>query len=103
MSKFPQSLQAAVTTGSKNSIGVTALQMTTTSKKTNGGVVVKASVVNSGRVYVGTNSSITANTNPSTDGFELAAGESVLLPVDNQNSIYLIGSTTGQKVFWMTI
>lgn len=76
--------------------------MSTTSQKSTTGITVKASVVNSGRIYVGTKSTITANTNPATDGFELSAGESVLMPVDNVNSVYIIASTSGQKAFWMT-
>lgn len=98
---YPRTLGSNVYTGSKNSIGTTAVKLVSASLLTSGGVTVKASVVNSGRIYVGTRSTITANTNATTDGFELAAGESAWLPVNDAFNIYVIANTTAQKVFWL--
>lgn len=86
--------------GSKSGIGVSAVQIKTDSIIVKHGVVVKSSVTNSGVIYVG-NSDVTANTDDDTDGFELFAGESVTLPVDNVNKIHVIASETGQKAFWV--
>ena len=95
--------KTSVSTGSKNSIGSTPLQMSTTDYDLRIGVTVKASSVNAGRIYVGTSSNVTQNTNPSTDGFELSAGESIYLPVNNINLVYIVASQSGQKAFWMGI
>lgn len=55
-------------------------------------VTVKALDGNSGTIYVGTN-----GVTPST-GFELGAGESISLAVDNTNRLYAIASVAGQKI-----
>ena len=90
-------------TGSKNSIGSTAVQMSSVAYTLRVGVVVKASSVNAGRVYVGKDNTVTQNTNPSTDGFELSRGESIFITVNNLNLIWLVASQAGQKVFWYAI
>lgn len=94
--------QATFSHGAKSSIGTSALQMTTISSTSKKGVLVKAADSNSGIVYVG-KSTVTAGTVDATDGFELWAGESVVIPVDNPNKIYVIASTTAQKVFWVSL
>lgn len=87
-------------TGSKNSIGSTALQMYSSNYPLRIGVTVKASSVNAGRIYVGTSSDVTQNTNANTDGFELSAGESHFFLVNNLNTIWIIASQSGQKAFF---
>jgi len=64
--------------------------------------LVKAANANTGIVYVG-NSDVTANTADATDGFELAAGESVMIEIDNPNKIYVFASVANQKVFWLAV
>ena len=88
--------------GSKGSIGTSAIQITTTSVTTIRGVLIKAAIGNSGTVYVG-NSDVTADAVAATDGFELGAGDAVTVEVDNVNKVFVIGSATGQKVFWLTV
>lgn len=95
--------KTSFTTGSKNSIGSIPLQMTTTSYALRLGVVVKASSVNVGRIYAGDDNTVTQNTNPNLDGFELSAGESVFFPIDNINRVWLVASQSGQKAFWYGI
>lgn len=95
--------KTSFSTGSKNSIGTTAVQMSSTSYAVRRGVLIKASNVNVGRVYVGDDNTVTQNTNASTDGFELGPGQEVIIPVTNVNVIYLVASQAGQKVFWMAI
>jgi len=86
--------------GRKSSIGTTAVQITTTSIVARQGVLVKSSVKNSVRLFVG-NSDVTADSADATDGVELAPGDWVMVPVDNANKVYVIAeSGTASKVFW---
>ena len=96
--KRGSNVQNAFDHGSKDSIGTTAVQLSETSIPANNGVLIKADKDNSGTVYVG-NSGITAgNSNPTTDGFPLDAGETLFLEIDNANKIYLRADTTAQVV-----
>lgn len=91
--------------GAKSSIGATALALTATKPTTpiRAGVLIRASLSNTGKVYVGASSSVTAASADSTDGFELGAGDSVMVETNDPTTIYLIGSTTGQKVYFLYI
>ena len=88
--------------GSNSDVDTSAEQLTTTSIQTTKGVLVKAANGNTGIIYVG-NSDVTAATVDATDGMEVGAGESVMVPVDNANKVYVIASVNNQRVFWMTI
>lgn len=90
--------QPAFGHGSKT-VGVTAVQLTATSRETPRGITVKADSTNAGKVYVG-GAGVTARTADATNGFELTAGESKHLPVDNATKVYAIASETGQVVSW---
>lgn len=85
--------------GSKSSIGASALQLTSTSTPCSG-VYIKRSSSETGIVYVGT-STVTAGTTDATDGFPIEAGDSLFVSVDDPSKVYVIGSTTGLKVFYM--
>lgn len=58
-------------------------------------VTIKASVNNTINIYVGSSSVSTSN------GFELASGDSITLPVTNTNLVYVIASTTGAVAPWI--
>lgn len=88
--------------GSKT-VGAAAVQLTATDTPTSKGVLVKALSTNAGLVYVGRTSSVTANTDPATDGFELSAGEAILIEIDNANKIYAIASQAAQKVCFVAL
>jgi|LUMV01.1.fsa_nt_gb hypothetical protein len=97
------------TTGRKSGIDyLHSWQMTTnptvSGVKADKGVQVLASVDNSVSIYVGP-SGVTANSSDTTDGYPLAAGESILVPVRNATEIFLIagGSGTSQKVWWIIV
>ncbi len=60
-------------------------------------VTVKANNANSGTVYVGL-TGVTTST-----GFELGAGESVSLPVDNTNRIFVISDATSQTISYVGV
>jgi hypothetical protein len=86
--------------GRKSSIGTSAVQMTTADVPATKGVLVKASAANTGTVYVGDSSGVTADAADGTDGFPLAPGESLLIPIDNANKVYLIATAASHKVWW---
>lgn len=88
--------------GRNSNIDQAAIQITTVSVVANHGVLVKAANGNSGTVFVG-NSDVTADATDATDGFELAAGESITVEVDNVNKIYVIGSADNQVAYWLTV
>src|SRR5687767_2707097 len=73
--------------------GTAAVIMAETADKTqraNGGVLLKALTTNTGIVWVG-DSGIDGGT---TDGFPLAAGESISIPVSDPSRIYAIATGT---------
>jgi len=79
-----------------------ACQLTTSSVKCERGVTVKASASNSGIVYVG-NSDVTKGTTNSTDGYELSAGNSIFIEVNNVNKVYIIGTDVNHRVSWIAV
>ena len=91
---------AAFRTGSAT-IGATAVQLTSTSTKLTRGIVIKAPSANTGQVYIGTSSGVTALSTPATDGFQLSAGERQFIPVDDLSKIWLIASGAGQVVTFL--
>jgi len=67
-----------------------------TSSCTSKAVGLVAHSANAGKVYFGYNSSVSTS-----NGFELSVP--VSLAIDNANKIYVIASTSGQKVCWVVI
>lgn len=97
-------VQATFSHGAKSSIGTSAVQMKASSVPANNGVMVKADIANTGIVYVGSSSSVTAGgTSDSTDGFQLNPGDGIVITVDNANDIYLIASVASQRVYWIAL
>ena len=90
-------------TGRKSSIGTSAAQLTTTHVHAKRGVQIVADSGNSVSVYVGI-STVTADSADATDGFPLAAGESVVVPVIAPTTIYVrAASGSSSKVFFITV
>ena len=77
-------------------------QIITTDVKCENNVTIKAASGNTGTVYIG-NSDVTAATNTATDGYELAAGQSVVLKINNVKNVYAIGSVNPQTVYWIAV
>ena len=88
--------------GRKSSVGTSAVVLSASSYRVAKGVQIKADAANSSVVYVG-NADLTADSADATDGFPLAAGEGLFVPVDDVNKIYLRGGASGQKVFWFAV
>lgn len=78
--------------GALGSIGTTALQLTTNAAPLNLGVRIKALAGNTNKVYVGLTGVTTAT------GFELSAGNDVLVPCKDASTIFVVGGATGQEV-----
>jgi len=57
-------------------------------------VILKADNDNSGDIYVGKDSSVS-----SANGFRLMPGEAVTIPIDDLSKIWVIATTSGQKLY----
>lgn len=97
-----KSVSSSVITGSKTTVANTAVPLTSGSIPTTKGVVVKSANANSENVYIGP-STVTPGTASSTDGFELFAGESLTIPVDDVSKVYVSSTFSGMKVFWTMV
>lgn len=74
------------------------VQIATSAPSNRVSVSVKALSGNDASVYIGSNSSVGTNS-----GYELAAGEAVVLEVDENQDIYAIADSDGQRVSWMHV
>lgn len=83
-----------------NDISATAL--IDTDVKCEVGVTVRAATGNGGKVYIG-NSTVTKDSAEATDGYELAAGQTIFIPVNNVKNIYGWASVTPQTVYWIAV
>ena len=88
--------------GRKSAIGTTAVTLVNSSVKTKRGVLVKAASGNAGKIYVGVKG-VTADANDATDGFELSAGDSLEVEINDCRRVFVIASEAGQKVFWIGV
>jgi hypothetical protein len=89
-------------TGANGDVDTTAEQLITTSAAPNLGILIKASNTNTGIIYVG-GSDVTAGTNDATDGFELGAGESLMVEGRDADEIYVVASANNQRVSYLVI
>lgn len=89
--------------GRKSDISSTPSRLTSdTSLIANEGVQIIASPSNSETIYVGTSSSITANSGDG-DGFPLIAGAALFLPEVHPSDIYLVSPSASNLVVWYYI
>jgi len=80
-------------------IGGTAAQLVAASTSTRlvAGIVIKADDANTSVVYVGESSSVAASAGAAASGFPLAAGQALVLNIDDASKIWLIGGAAGQN------
>jgi len=91
-------------TGRKSSIGTSPTQITSDLTKADEGVLIYADKNNTATLYVGSSSSITADSSDSTDGFPLDPGDSVVMRVRNPSSVYVLASTgSSSKLWWLIV
>lgn len=89
--------------GAKSNVTAAAVQITTNSIASLHGVLIKSDADNQYLIGVG-NSDVTIGSTDTTDGFELSAGDGVVMEIDNANKVYVIGNTTtSQRVTWLVI
>ena len=78
-------------------IGTTVVPITAAAFNCMRGVGLKAGSANAGTIYIGP-ADVTAGTNAATDGWPLAAGEEVFLPLADPKSIHAIASAASQQL-----
>lgn len=84
--------------GNTTLTGSTAQQILGTSTPAQWAIV-RARAANAGTIYIG-KSDVTADTNATTGGFPLSAGEMLGVPCNNLTEIYIRG-TSGDGVSWI--
>lgn len=96
--------QFPIRTGRKSSISTTAAPLTTVDETGLRGVQIVADAGNAGTIYVGESSAITADSADGTDGYPIAAGDTVVIPTLRADELYVITSSgSTDKVWWMLI
>lgn len=93
-------LSPRFSTGSK-AVGVAAIQLFPVPFKVLKGVQLKADTTNTGIIYVGSNSGVTAAAADETDGFPISAGEGVFIATEDISKIYVIASLAAQEIYWL--
>lgn len=88
-------------TGRNSNITGTASQLAAGGPAANEGITILASSANTGTIYVGYASTITADAADGTDGFPLAAGASIFLPARKVEDVWVIASTGTQKAWFI--
>ena len=58
---------------------------------------------NDGIVYIGKDTNITAGTGDATDGIPLTGGDSIFLPLENPNLVYILADVADQKIYWVAL
>jgi hypothetical protein len=84
-------------------VGTSAVRCSTNTNKLAKGVQLRASPENDGIIFVGHGQHVTPGDVTATDGFPLAAGEGVFLPISSADKVWLISDTAAQKVFLLAI
>jgi hypothetical protein len=67
------------------------------------GVTITASMDNDGIVYIGHANDVTAGTDEAKDGIPLTGGDSIFLPLENPNLIYIFADVADQKIYWVAL
>jgi hypothetical protein len=78
-------------------VGTTGAPITATAFSCTRGVGLKAAPANTGTIYVGP-PDVTAGTTPTTDGWPLAAGEEIFLPLADPRTVYAVASAVNQQL-----
>ncbi len=97
MTRLGDDVTGSFVTGQR-AVGTTAVGLVGTTTRATRGVQLKAGASNTGTIYVGDSASVT-----SSSGVSLAAGEGLLLKVDDAEKIYLIATATGQVVEYLVV
>lgn len=88
--------------GVNNDVDTTAEPLTSVARRATRGVQLKASEANTGTICVG-NADVTVGGAEGTEGFPLAAGEGLFLPIDDPSKLYVVADEANQRVHWLVI
>lgn len=86
--------------GSNRDVDTAAEVLTTTATRFIHGMTIIADNTNTGVLYVGSSSAVTAGTTAATDGAPIYPGTWLFFPVVNAADIYVIGSANNQICYW---
>lgn len=90
-------------TGSKTGIGTSSVPITTVETNARRGVQIVANSANTVNVFIGP-STVTAGTSAATtDGYPLAAGESIVVPVIEPSKIYAVTASSTATISFMLV
>ena len=78
-------------------VGTTAAAIAASFYPCKRGVGLKAAAGNAGTIYIGP-SDVTAGATAATDGWPLAAGDELFLPLDDPRAVYAIASVANQQL-----
>jgi len=90
-------------TGSKTGIGTSAVSITSQNLNASRGVQVLASTSNSVAVYIGPEGVTAGTSSASTDGYPLAAGEAIVVPVIEPSKIYAVTASSTATISYMLV
>ena len=90
-------------TGSKTGIGTSAVSITSRQINASRGVQILASTSNTVSVYIGPRGVTAGTSSADTDGYPLAAGEAVVVPVIEPNKIHAITTTSTASISFMLV
>jgi len=84
-------------------VGASAAQITATATPLTRGVEIHTSIANSGTIYIGNSSAVTADGADATDGYPLDGGKDTFIPINDLAKLWIIGSAISQKFWWKAI
>ena len=90
-------------TGSKTSIGTTAVQITAVTTNAQRGVQIVADATNTISVFIGPSTVTAGTSSATTDGYPLAAGESIVVPIIEPSKIYAVTASSTAKISFMLV
>lgn len=97
MTRLGDDVTGSFVTGQRT-VGTSAVALVTSKVAATRGVQVKAAATNAGTVYVGRDANVTA-----ASGFGLAAGEGLLIKVDDAAKVFLVATAASQTVEYLVV
>lgn len=97
MTRLGDDVTGSFVTGQR-AVGTSGVALVASSTRATRGVQLKAAADNTGTVYVGESSSVS-----SSNGLSLAAGEGLLLKVDDAAKIFVIATEADQTVEYLVV
>ena len=90
-------------TGSKNNVGTSAAAIGTASEVAKKGIQIVSDPNNTVVVYIGDDTVTAGSSAPSTDGYPLQAGDTVVIPVFHPSEVYAVTASSTATIHFMLI